>query len=46
MGPLVGWDLGQTSLGMWTSMTLGHYWLDGVIWKSRRYDLGRLVRAD
>jgi hypothetical protein len=45
LGPLVGWDLGQTSLGMWTSMTLGHYYLDGVIWKSRRYDLRKLVRA-
>jgi hypothetical protein len=41
--PLIGWSLAQTSLAMWTSMTLGHYWLDGVIWKSRRYDLRPLV---
>jgi hypothetical protein len=43
--PLVGWSVAQTSLAMWTSMTLGHYWLDGVIWKSRRYDLRPLVAA-
>jgi hypothetical protein len=40
---VVGWDVPKTSLAMWTSMTLGHYYLDGVIWKSRRYDLQRLV---
>jgi hypothetical protein len=43
VAPLLGGDLLQTSLGMWTSMTLVHYYLDGVIWKSRRYDLGKLV---
>jgi hypothetical protein len=45
IGPLVGWDMPKTSLAMWTSMTLGHYYLDGVIWKSRHNDLKRLVTA-
>jgi len=27
----------------WTGLTLGHYYVDGVIWKSRRYDLRTLT---
>ena len=27
----------------WTGFTLGHYYLDGIIWKSRRYDLRTLT---
>lgn len=26
---------------IWNSMTLGHYWLDGVIWKLRRPEVAR-----
>lgn len=39
------WDFTKTALGMWTSMTLGHYYLDGVIWKFKQYDLQNLVTA-
>lgn len=42
---VVGWSLAETSLALWTALTLGHYYLDGVIWKSRAYDLRNLVRA-
>lgn len=45
LAPLVGWDVPKTALGMWTSMTLGHYYLDGVIWKFKQYDLSNLVSA-
>jgi hypothetical protein len=31
------------ALTFWTGFTLGHYYLDGVIWKSRRYDLRTLT---
>jgi hypothetical protein len=27
------------ALTVWTALTLGHYYLDGVIWKFRQYDL-------
>jgi hypothetical protein len=33
-------DLAMT---FWTGLTLGHYYIDGVIWKSRRYDLRTLT---
>jgi hypothetical protein len=28
---------------LWTALTLGHYYLDGVIWKFKQYDLTILV---
>jgi hypothetical protein len=31
------------ALTFWTGFTLGHYYLDGTIWKSRRYDLRALT---
>jgi hypothetical protein len=31
------------ALTFWTGFTLGHYYLDGTIWKSRRYDLRTLT---
>lgn len=40
---IVGWSLGETSLALWTALTLGHYYLDGVIWKFKQYDLSNLV---
>ena len=33
----------EIALTFWTGFTLGHYYLDGVIWKSRRYDLRTLT---
>ena len=33
----------EIALTFWTGFTLGHYYLDGVIWKSRRYDLRALT---
>jgi hypothetical protein len=39
------WTLHQWSLALWTALTLGHYYLDGVIWKFKQYDLMPLVRA-
>jgi hypothetical protein len=33
------------ALTFWTGLTLGHYYLDGVIWKSRRYNLRVLIGA-
>ncbi len=31
--------LSVVSLTLWTGLTLGHYYLDGVIWKFKDYDL-------
>ena len=31
------------ALTFWTGFTLGHYYLDGMIWKSRKYDLRTLT---
>ncbi len=31
------------ALTFWTGFTLGHYYLDGILWKSRRYDLRTLT---
>ena len=31
------------ALTFWTGFTLGHYYLDGTIWKSRKYDLRTLT---
>jgi hypothetical protein len=40
---VAGWSLPETSLALWTALTLGHYYLDGVIWKFKQYDLKILV---
>ena len=36
-------DFKELALTFWAALTLGHYYLDGVIWKSRRYDLRTLT---
>src|SRR5207248_383292 len=41
--PLVPWTLSDFSLALWTGLTLGHYYLDGKIWKFKQYDLNNLV---
>ena len=33
----------EIALTFWTGFTLGHYYLDGTIWKSRKYDLRPLT---
>jgi hypothetical protein len=33
----------ELAMTFWTGLTLGHYYVDGVIWKSRRYDLRTLT---
>jgi hypothetical protein len=43
--PLVPWTLSDFSLALWTGLTLGHYYLDGKIWKFKQYDLNILVHA-
>jgi hypothetical protein len=43
---LFAWSFERWALALWTGMTFGHYFLDGVIWKFQRYKLAdRLVRA-
>jgi hypothetical protein len=42
---VTGWALAEASLALWTALTLGHYYLDGVIWKFKQYDLQNLVTA-
>lgn len=42
---VLGWSLAETSLSLWTALTLGHYYLDGVIWKFKQYDLSILVQS-
>jgi hypothetical protein len=37
--PFYRFSLESAILAVWTGGTLAHYYLDGVIWKSRRYDL-------
>jgi hypothetical protein len=37
------WSLQEWSLTLWTGLTLGHYYLDGVIWKFKQYDLQTLA---
>jgi hypothetical protein len=43
---LVAWAAGfrfeQFAIAVWSALTLGHYYLDGVIWKFDRYDLRTL----
>jgi hypothetical protein len=38
-----GWEMNEIALALWTALTLGHYYLDGVIWKFKQYDLQNLV---
>jgi hypothetical protein len=33
------------AMTLWTALTLGHYYLDGVIWKFKQYDLNVIARA-
>jgi hypothetical protein len=33
------WSFQRWALALWTGLTLGHYFLDGVIWKFARYRL-------
>lgn len=40
-----GFDLWRTSLATWVTLTLSHYWIDGVIWKMRRDEQNRDVLA-
>lgn len=37
------WDAYRWGSVVWTSFTLSHYWLDGVIWKLRRPELAARV---
>jgi hypothetical protein len=32
----------RLAMTFWMALTLGHYYVDGVIWKTRRYDLKTL----
>ncbi len=34
-------DVRTVGVMTWTSLTLGHYWLDGVIWKLRKPELAK-----
>lgn len=38
---LVTLDVKTLGVMVWTSLTLGHYWLDGVIWKLRKPEVAR-----
>jgi hypothetical protein len=38
---LVALDVKTWGVLIWNSTTLGHYWLDGVIWKLRKPDVAR-----
>lgn len=38
-----GWDFFTWMAVVWITLTLSHYWLDGVIWKLRRPELARRV---
>ncbi len=41
--PVKGWNVYTWTGVFWISLTLGHYWLDGVIWKLRRPELAARV---
>jgi hypothetical protein len=41
-----GWNLATWGGVVWITLTLSHYWLDGVIWKLRRPELARRVGID
>ena len=34
-----GWNFATWGGVVWITLTLSHYWLDGVIWKLRRPEL-------
>jgi hypothetical protein len=38
-----GWNFYTWGAVIWITLTLSHYWLDGVIWKLRRPELARRV---
>jgi hypothetical protein len=38
-------DFQNFAMALWTALTLGHYWVDGVIWKFKKYDLKPLTAA-
>ncbi len=38
-----GWNFYTWGAVVWITLTLSHYWLDGVIWKLRRPELARRV---
>ncbi len=38
-----GWNFATWGGVVWITLTLSHYWLDGVIWKLRRPELARRV---
>ncbi|MEW5741451.1 MAG: hypothetical protein AB1938_21195 [Myxococcota bacterium] len=40
------WDFYTWAGVVWVSLTLSHYWIDGVIWKLRRPELARRVGID
>jgi hypothetical protein len=37
------WGFYQWASVIWVSLTLSHYWMDGVIWKLRRPELAQRV---
>lgn len=41
-----GWNFATWGGVVWITLTLSHYWLDGVIWKLRRPELARRVGID
>lgn len=43
LNPVKGWNVFTWTGVFWISLTLGHYWLDGVIWKLRRPELAARV---
>lgn len=40
-----GWDFTTWAAVVWISLTLSHYYLDGVIWKLRKPELARRIGA-
>jgi len=44
--PVKGWNVFTWTGVVWISLTLSHYWLDGVIWKLRKPELAARVGID
>jgi hypothetical protein len=44
--PVKGWNFFTWVGVVWISLTLSHYWLDGVIWKLRKPELAQRVGID
>lgn len=44
--PVKGWNVYTWTGVVWISLTLSHYWLDGVIWKLRKPELAQRVGID